>query len=170
MTDTKAKTVTLGKIGTTFGVHGWLKIHTFTEFGPAILDYLPWLTQKANGSIEPLPVQDSKLHGDNVLIKIKDINTPEAAKHFTNQLILIPREQLPELAQHDYYWSDLVGLTVINQTGLVLGKVIYLMETGANDVLIVKGEKEHAIPYLPTSVVKSVDLEKQEIHVDWEPL
>lgn len=170
MTNTEAKTITIGKIGTTFGVHGWLKVHTFTELGPTILDYLPWLTQKANGAIEPLPIDDTQIKGQMILIKIKGFDNPETAKQLTNQLILIPRNQLPKLPIDQYYWSDLVGLTVINQEGFVFGKVSYLMETGANDVLVVKGEQDHAIPYLPERVIKQIDLEKKEILVDWEPL
>lgn len=168
MANTEAKTITIGKIGTTFGVHGWLKVHTYTEFGPSILEYQPWLIQRPNGSTEPLLIEDAKFHGDHLLIKIQGIHTPEAAKLLTNQLILIHRNQLPTLSADDYYWSDLIGLTVIDQHGVTLGKVTHLIETGANDVLVVKGEKEHAIPYLPGRVVKSVDLEKQEIRVDWE--
>jgi 16S rRNA processing protein RimM len=170
MTDTKAKTITVGKVGSSFGVHGWLKIHTYTEFGPTILEYQPWLIQRPNGQIEPLALEDSKRHGDNILIKVKGIDSPEAAKLLTNQLILIYRDQLPILDENDYYWSDLIGLTVINQAGITLGKVIYLMETGANDVLVVKGEREHAIPYLPGNTIKHIDLNKKEMQVDWEPL
>lgn len=168
MANTEAKTITIGKIGSTFGVHGWLKLHTYTEFGPTILEYQPWLIQKPNGSTEILALEDAKFHGDQVLIKVQGINTPEAAKLLTNQLLLIQRSQLPTLSPNDYYWSDLIGLTVIDQNNQTLGKVTHLIETGANDVLVVKGEKEHAIPYLPGSVIKSVDLEKQEIRVDWE--
>lgn len=170
MTNTKAKTITVGKVGSSFGVHGWLKIHTYTEFGPTILEYQPWLIQRPNGQVEPLAQEDSKRHGDNILIKVKGINSPEAAKLLTNQLILIHRDQLPTLDENEYYWSDLIGLTVINHDGTVLGKVITLMETGANDVLVVKGDREHAIPYLPGKTVKHIDLEKQEMQVDWEPL
>ena len=70
----------------------------------------------------------------------------------------------------EFYWSDLVGLTVINAKGEKLGKVAYLIETGSNDVISCKRHKEHAIPYLPGRVILNVDLDKQEILVDWEPI
>ncbi len=169
MTNTKADAnVIIGKIGTSFGVHGWLKVHTYTEFGPGILEYQPWFIQRPNGKTELLDIEDSKCQGEQVLIKVKNFDSPEAARLLTNLLIVVPREQLAVLEKNEYYWSDLIGLTVIDQAGVTLGKVTHLMETGSNDVLVIKGDKEYAIPYLFGSVVLSVDLEKKEIHVNWE--
>ena len=83
-------------------------------------------------------------------------------------MIAITRAQLPALPKNEYYWSDLEGLTVINQAGVVLGKVIYLIATGSNDVLVIKGDKELAIPYLQDEVITQVDLENGVIHVNWD--
>ncbi len=82
----------------------------------------------------------------------------------------ILRSQLPTLKEDEYYWSDLIGLTVINKEGVELGIVNYLIETGSNDVLVIKSSdgKEHAIPYLPKRVILNIDLEKRLIEVDWE--
>jgi 16S rRNA processing protein RimM len=117
-----------------------------------------------------MDIEDGRLHGKDVIIKLAGINTPEEARLLTGKLIAITRSQLPALDQNEYYWSDLIGLTVVNKDGTVYGKVAYLIETGSNDVLVVKGDKEHAIPYLYGSVVLNVDLEKQQILVDWELL
>jgi 16S rRNA processing protein RimM len=160
--------ITVGKIGSTYGVHGWLRVNSYTEFGPSILDYRPWLCNLNNiGEWEPIDLEEGRPHGKIVLVKFAGMDSPEKARLLTGKMIAIPRSQLPELKQNEFYWSDLKDLTVINKTGQVLGKVIYLMETGANDVLVVKGEKEVAIPYLP-NVILQVDLQKKEIHVDWE--
>jgi 16S rRNA processing protein RimM len=160
--------ITVGKVGSTYGVQGWLKIHTYTEFGASILDYKPWYLNSGENQWDVLEVEDGRIHGKGIIAKLKGFNTPEEARLLTGKTIAITRAQLPKLKKEEYYWSDLEGLTVINSNGNILGKVIYLIATGSNDVLVVKGEKEHAIPYLPGDVVISIDLNKREIHVDWE--
>jgi 16S rRNA processing protein RimM len=160
--------ITVGKIGSPYGVKGWLNIRTYTEFGASILEYHPWYSSSENHDWKVIDVESSRIHGNGVIAKIADINTPEEARLLTGKMIAITRSQLPLLKKNEFYWSDLEGLTVINKNGDVLGKVIYLIATGSNDVLVVKGDKEHAIPYLLGNVVLSVDLDKQEIHVDWD--
>lgn len=162
--------VTVAKIGSTYGVHGWLKIFTYTEFGASILDYTPWYLSKGSDAWEIIEIEARKLHGRLVIAKFAGFNSPETARVLTGKTIAVSRSQLPELKKDEYYWSDLVGLTVINKTGDVLGKVIYLMETGSNDVLVVKGKQEFAIPFFSGEVILEVDLKKREIHVDWELL
>lgn len=162
--------VIIGKFASTFGIHGWIKVKAYTEFGANILDYHPWYVQREQNTWTPIEVESSRIQGDAVMVKIANIDSPEQARLLTNSTIAIIRSQLPELEENEYYWSDLIGLTVIDQHGKTLGKVAFIMETGSNDVLVVKGEKEHAIPYLMGKVITSIDLDKQEIHVDWELL
>lgn len=170
MTNSSSKYIILGKIGAAYGIHGWLKIRTYTEYGENILNYQPWYLGSGEDQWQEITVEDSKPHGGGIIVKFPGINSPEEARLFTGKTIAIQREQLPELTKGEYYWSDLEGLTVINQRGETLGKVIYLIETGSNDVLVVKGVKEIAIPYLPGKVVLQVDLKMKEIHVDWEEI
>jgi 16S rRNA processing protein RimM len=160
--------IMIGKIGSTFGVRGWLKIFSYTESSVNIFTYHPWLIENNQGEWNPIEVEDTQTQGDRLLVKFANINNPEDARLLTGKFIAIPRDQLPVLKKNEFYWSDLVGLTVINKQGDVLGKVIYLMETGSNDVLVIKNDKEHAIPFIMDSVILNIDLEKQEIHVDWE--
>lgn len=169
MKDANTSYVTIGKIGSTYGVHGWLKIHAYTEFGASILEYTPWYLSDDNKQ-RIVELEDGRIHGNGVIAKITGIDTPEQARLLTGKMIVIPRDQLPPLKKDEYYWSDLVGLTVVNKDGRVYGKVIYLIATGSNDVLVVKDKKEHAIPFLIGSVILKVDLQKQEILVDWEPI
>jgi 16S rRNA processing protein RimM len=168
MKKTETAYITVGKIGSTFGVQGWLKVQTFTEFGTNILDYKPWYLTDDEKEYQATIIEDGLTQGGQIIVKFTGYNTPEDARVLTNKLISVTREQLPPLQKNEYYWSDLNGLTVINKKGEILGKVIYLMQTGANDVLVIQGTKEHAIPYLPGDVITCVDLAKQEIHVDWE--
>lgn len=162
--------IIVGKVGATFGVQGWLKIQSFTEQPASILDYAPWQLSSDQKHWNPVSFDESALQHNTVLVRFEGIHTPEAARLFTGKLIGVPREKLPALPKNEYYWSDLKGLTVIDQHGHTLGQVVSLMETGSNDVLVVKGDKEIAIPYLPQKVILSVDLIKREIHVDWEPI
>ncbi len=162
--------IKIGKIGSSFGIHGWVKITAYTESGSDILNYSPWFLSKNGYDWKTIEVEEGKPHSKGIIAKLTGIDSPEEASLLTGMLIGIKRSDLPELKQGDYYWSDLIGLTVINKDGTILGNVSYLIETGANDVLVVKGTKEHAIPYLPDTVILSVDLQKQEIHVDWELL
>jgi len=159
--------VIVGKIGATYGIKGWLKIVSFTETIPNILDYDPWYLEE-NQVWKPIEISDAREHGKGVVAKIAGLDTPEQARLFTGKAIAIKRTQLPTLKKNEYYWSDLEGLTVINQTGEVLGRIIYLIATGSNDVLVVKGDKEHAIPYILDEVVTSVDLSKRVMHVNWD--
>lgn len=159
--------IIVGKIGSTYGIQGWVKIRAYTEYGPAILDYSPWHIRDNQNWIL-VNVEAGRVNGNNIIVKLSGFNTPEAARSLTGAAIGVTRSQLPQLKENEYYWSDLIGLTVINKSGSMLGKVIYLMATGSNDVLVVKGEKEFAIPYLLDSVIQGIDLDNQEIHVDWE--
>jgi len=162
--------IIIGKIGSTYGVHGWLKIRTYTEFGSNILDYSPWYLTVGNDEAKPYEIEEGRVHGNGIIAKFAGINSPEEGRLLTGATIAVERAQLPPLKNNEYYWSDLIGLTVINKKGEQLGEVIYLMATGSNDVLVVKGEKEFAIPYLFGKVILNVDLKKHEIHVDWELL
>lgn len=164
------KYIVVGKIGASFGVSGWVKIHTYTEFDANILQYSPWFLNEPDQPEKTIDIEDGRTHGNGIIVKFKDFNSPEAVRLLTGKLVRIKRSQLPDLKPEEYYWSDLEGLTVINQDGETLGKIIYLIETGANDVIIVKGDSELAIPYLPGVVVLKVDLKKHEMHVNWEPL
>ena len=168
--NTKAEYIIIGKFGATYGVRGWIKVYPYTEYDRNILTYSPWYLASNDTSTQKdvVMVEDGRPHGKFIIAKLKDVNTPEAARCYTGKAIQILRSQLPKLKANEYYWADLEGLTVINTQGKILGQVIYLIATGANDVLVVKGAKEEAIPYLPGKVIIAVDLNKQEILVDWE--
>lgn len=160
--------IIVGKIGSTYGIQGWLKIQSFTEYVPSILDFSPWLLQMPNKTWEQVEVEASRTHAKGLVVKLVGINTPETAKTLAGLPIAIKRSQLPTLKPGEFYWSDLEGLNVINQNGQILGTVSYIMTTGANDVLVIKNQKEYGIPYLPGKVIKHIDLNERAIYVDWE--
>lgn len=159
----------LGQLGAPFGVRGWLKVQSFTEPRQALLDYSPWYLLR-QGHWELAEVEESRPHGQGMVVKLKGCDTPEEGRCLTLTSIGIMREQLPALESGEYYWSELIGLDVVNEQGVSLGKLDYLIETGANDVIAVKDdqEQEHLLPFVMEHVVKKVDLAKRTMVVDWD--
>jgi len=159
----------VGKMGSTYGVQGWLKILSYTEKVNNILGFDPWYIEDGV-NWKAVHIEESREHGKGIIVKFAGLNNPETARLWSGKKIAILRSQLPALPKNEYYWSDLKNLTVIDQHGKTLGKIIYLIETGSNDVLVVKGDKEYAIPYLPGRVVKDINLDDGVMHVDWEAI
>ena len=159
--------IIIGRLGATYGVRGWLKVNSFTEPFENILQYKDW-QYKFKGQWQPLPIKGVKPHGKLIIAQVEGYNDKEHAAALTGCEIGINREQLPETQEGEYYWSDLEGLTVVNTQGITLGTVINMMNNSANDLMVVKGEKEHLIPYITGHFVLNVDLEKKEILVNWD--
>lgn len=161
--------VVLGRIGAPFGVKGWVHLQAFTEPAENIMHYQSWYL-KLNQGWKKIDVVEIKPHGKHFVALLESVSNPEQAKQYTNAEIGVEREELPELAENEHYWADLIGLEVINEEGIKLGLVKHLFETGANDVLVVEGDKkEHLIPFVPEQYILSIDYEKREIQVHWDP-
>jgi len=164
-----SKPVIIGRFGKTHGLKGWLRVQSFTEPKANITDYFPWQIAKQN-VWQSVNIDEHRWQGDNLLVHIEGIDTPELAQtQYTGKQIAVSREKLPSLKENEFYWADLEGLKVITEEGQELGFVDYLFTSGANDVLVVKGDKERFIPYLRDDVIKQVDLAKGHIRVDWDP-
>ncbi|MCE1727172.1 ribosome maturation factor RimM, partial [Enterobacter hormaechei] len=117
-----------------------------------------------------------KHHNQDIIVKIKDIDDRDAANLLTNCEVMVDSGLLPDLEEGDYYWKDLIGCQVINTTGYNLGTIHDMMETGSNDVMVIKanlkdafGIKERLVPFLDGQVIKKVDLATKTIEVDWDP-
>ncbi len=159
--------VVLGRIAGVFGVKGWVKVFSHTEPREAILEYRDWLLKRGD-SWQAVTVEDGKRHGKSVIAKLAEVEDREAAAELCDVEIAVPREDLPQTKAGEYYWADLEGLQVVHRDGRSLGKVSYVMATGANDVLVVDGEGESLIPFVMGEVILDVDLAKGQINVDWE--
>jgi len=160
------KVVPLGHISGVHGVKGWVKIHSLTEPREAIFEYQPWLLGE---SLEEVFISQGKKHGNRLIAQFENINDREAAEELVRQPIAACRDQFPEAEDGKYYWMDLVGLAVKLEDGTALGTVDNLLATGANDVLVVKGDRECLVPFVQGQYVKKVDLENGVITVDWDP-
>lgn len=131
--------------------------------------YATWYLGGADGW-EERTLEQGRRHGKTLVAKLSGCDDREAAIDLMDRIIAVRRSQLPAVSgQDEFYWTDLEGLSVIDRDGNSLGNVNYLFETGSNDVLVVQGEEEHLIPYIPEQVVLEVDLAKGLIVVDWDP-
>jgi 16S rRNA processing protein RimM len=164
----------IGQITSVYGIKGWLKVFSHTEPMDGILSYKPWII-KHNGQWVPVNVEVSRKHGKGLVAKLENVNDRDIARLYCGADIAIERSSLPDLEVGEYYWSQLEQLTVYTLSDQVLGKVSHLIETGSNDVLVVKGDaqsidqRERMIPYLPDQVVKEINLDTGSIRVDWDP-
>lgn len=142
---------------------------SFTEPRENILRYSPWLLRK-NSQVSEIRVIGGQRHGNNVVAELEGINDRDVAAALMGSEILIRKQQLPKPKAGEYYWADLVGLSVYTESGVDLGKVDNLIETGANDVLVVvDGETERLIPFLQKQTVLNIDLDGGKMIVDWDP-
>jgi 16S rRNA processing protein RimM len=159
--------ILVGKVGAPVGLDGCVKITSFTESAEDIFDYCPWHVKK-NGQWTAVTLEISAVQGKYLVARIVGCDNRDNAQQWTNSEIAITRSQLPELPAGQYYWSDLEGLTVKTMSGLTLGIVEEVMETGAHPVLVIQGEQRHLVPYVPEKVVKEVNLASNNVIVDWD--
>jgi len=149
------------------GVKGWVKVFSYTEPRENILHYRPWYLRQG-GEWRPRACVAGNRHGKGVIARLDGCEDREQARLLMNTEIGVGREQLPATEPDEYYWNDLLGLEVVNLQDERLGRVDQLIETGANDVLVVNGERERLIPFVQRQVVMNVDLEAGVIRVDWD--
>jgi 16S rRNA processing protein RimM len=158
----------VGKISGVFGIKGWVKVFSFTGYREDILQYSPWILKK-NATTKIVEVIAGQLQNQLVVAQIKGIDDRNVAETLIGWEIFVEKSQLPAAKENEYYWSDLIGLEVENTEGVVLGVIDNLLETGANDVIIVQGEeRQHAIPFLQPQIVLEVDLATRKMRVDWD--
>lgn len=161
--------INIGKISGVFGVKGWVKVYSLTDPRENILDYSPWIIKKGN-EVKEIKLVNGKRQGKSIVVCIDGVSDRDAAETYNNWEIFVSKEQFPETEEGEYYWADLIDLQVETEQGMSLGKVDHLIETGANDVLIVKSEgEERLIPFIQGQVIKRIDLESHVMIVDWDP-
>jgi 16S rRNA processing protein RimM len=160
--------IPVGKISGAFGVRGWVKVYSFTEPRGNILEYSPLFLSRQGEWIE-IEVSGGHLQGKGVVMGIANVTDRDQVQPLIGAELAIRKTQLEPAEEDEFYWADLVGLSVENLDGEVLGIVDHLLETGANDVLVVKADKqdERLIPFVMEDIVKLVDLDNKLIRVDW---
>lgn len=155
----------MGRVAAPFGVHGWVKIQPFTEEVDGLADFPSWWLGDGK-SWREVAVDACNAHGVTLLAKLEGCTGRDAAAALKGTQVAVPRDALPRTAKDEYYWSDLIGLAVVNLQGESLGKVSGLLETGANDVLVVQNGQERLIPFIAQYVIE-VDIAGGQVCVDW---
>ena len=157
----------MGRVASAHGIRGWIKVQPFTEYLDSLMDYPSWWIGQENGPWREVEVKQCEVHSKTLAALLPDCPDRTAAEKLKGLLVAVPRSSLPQQDDDEYYWSDLIGLAVVNEAGVALGTVANLLETGANDVLVVKGDSgEILIPFV-ASTIKQVDVQNKIIRVDW---
>ena len=154
----------LGEIVGVYGVRGWIRVVSETEPLENILRYSPWLVDGLARA-----VAEGRRHGKGLVARLVGCEDRDQAAELVGKTIAVTRDRLPAPRPDEFYWADLEGLAVETTNGVPLGHVSHLFATGANDVLVVKGERERLLPFVWGDVVKDVDFAGNVIRVDWDP-
>lgn len=167
MSKSQERRIRVGRISGLFGVKGWVKLYSYTEPRQALLEYDPLMLGE-NEDLRPARLAEARVHGKGLIACFEGIEDRDQAAALVGMELSVLRSQLPEMDPGEVYWVDLIGLAVVNVKGEMLGTVERMLETGANDVIVVTGERERLIPFVREQVVKQIDLAAGRIVVDWE--
>lgn len=166
--------IAIGKLGSAYGVRGWLRVHSHTDPIDNIANYKV-LHRKTKAGWQAVAVEGCKRHGKHMIAKLSGIDSPEEAKKHVNTELYIERDDLPTLDDsEEHYWSDLIGCQVTTSDGFELGTVSDMLDTGSNDVFIIEGfdregaSKRHLVPHTE-GIILSVDTAAKQIVADWDP-
>lgn len=156
----------MGRIVAPYGVRGWVKVDPDTEEVDGLLAYRKWWLAR-DGDWQQYEVVEGRAQGSILVAHVQGCDDRDQAMAMRGMQIAVPRSELPPPGSNEYYWCDLIGLDVVNVAGETLGQVKEVFATGANDVLVVHGERERLIPLID-SVLNEVDFAAARIRVDWE--
>ncbi len=159
--------IVVGRFGKAHGVKGAVTVQSFTDPAANILHYHPWYIKLKNGW-EEIKINSLEQRGKLILAWVDQINDRDQASTLTNKDIAVVESVLPKLPEGQYYWQQLIGLNVTNLKRVNLGKITEMMATGANDVMIVEGQRKYLIPFLMGRYIHSIDLQSGEMVVDWD--
>jgi len=167
----KDERILLGEVSGVFGVQGWIKVFSYTIPRVKITEYKNWHLKTSSGW-KLFKVLQGREQGKNIVAQLDGINDRNQAEALVGNKIAVQSDQLEVLPPGEFYWKDLIGLSVKTVNGENLGVIDWIFDTGSNNVIVVKGEKigepERLIPYIVDDVVVSVDLKKSLMMVDWD--
>jgi 16S rRNA processing protein RimM len=166
MTCNRTDYVVVGRISGLHGIQGWIKVFSYTRPRENVLQYSPWWI-RLDQKWQAVARIDGKIQGSGIIAQMEGYQDRTAARGLVGADIAVRRCQLPRLEHGELYWVDLIGLQVVSPQGGVLGTVSQVMETGANDVLIVHGQREYLIPFIQGVYILDIDRVKGCIEVDW---
>ncbi len=158
--------VVMGRITAPYGVKGWVKVYVQTAQLDSLLDYSTWWLRSGDGAWREVSVEAAKVHSGTLVAQLAGVADRDAAISLKGHEVAVLREQLPAPEASEFYWADLIGLKVVNVQGHEFGHVARILQTGANDVLVVAGEPETLIPFI-SGAIEKVDIAAGLISVDW---
>lgn len=176
MLDQSAERIFLGHVTGVSGLKGLVKVHSDTNPRENIIAFKQWWIEQG-GAWRQINVVNGRPQGKTIVAQIEGVSSPEQASLLIGAKIAVDRETLPQLSGGEYYWTDLVGMQVKTVDGVELGPVDRLFETGANDVVVIKDERDHEeksssevlVPWLVPDVITEVNMDSRVITVDWDP-
>ena len=161
-------TILVGKVTGVRGLKGQVRIASYTRPRSNILSYLPWTLVNDAHSFQTIP-ESGYIKGKSIIVSLKNVSAREPAEGLIGSEILVSKKSFPSLQEGTYYWDDLIGLSVFNLDGVLLGKIRDFMETGAHDIMCVDYENnQHLIPFVMHTFIVSVNLVAQKVVVNWE--
>ena len=166
---TSDEMVIMGRVAAPFGIKGWLRVTPYTHSPEDLLAYSELWLRVPGGEWRKCAISEAKVQSRSMLMALKGVTDRTDAEVYCRMEVAVPRSHLPPLGQDEYYWRDLLGMAVFTTDGVDLGKVEQIVETGANDVLVVRGERDRWIPFLLDHYVVSINLSDRKITVDWDP-
>jgi 16S rRNA processing protein RimM len=164
--------IVLGRVSAPYGIQGWVKVHVFGSDPLALTGLQQWWLgddPDSSESWQAAAVRDSREQGGTLLALLEGVADRTAALGLKGKYIGAPREVLPPPAQDEFYWGDLVGLAVFNESGEKLGEVSGLIESATHDVLVVRDDQrgvERLMPFV-AAVIRRVDMVGRTIRVAW---
>lgn len=165
---TSSDIVVLGRLADPYGIQGWLWLYPFGDDPLSWAEMPVWWIAREGEPWRECKLKSLKAHSNGVVVLLDGVADRTTAESMKGILVGAPREALPTTEKNEFYWTDLVGLAVINTADERLGKVVGLIETGANAVLRVLGEDnvERLLPFV-SAVVLAVEKEAGQIRVEW---
>jgi 16S rRNA processing protein RimM len=166
--------VVLGKIVSVHGIRGSVKVYSDTDPLDNVLDYPEWILRKGEQA-RTIKFLDGRVQGRILVVNLEGVTDRDQALDMVGYEVCVVQDALPDLDVGEYYWHQLEGLQVVTVQGELLGRIDHLLETGSNDVMVVKpcdgslDRRERLLPYLPDLYVKSIDLQSCVMRVDWDP-
>ena len=160
--------ILLGRIHGAFGVRGEVKVESFTAPKAQLFRYQPWILRDAQGREREVDGARGRETAKGVVATLPGVEDRDAAEALCGSELWVPRSALPPPKDGEYYWVDLEGLRVRNLQGVDFGTVSHLFSTGANDVLVARGERERMIPFVVPDFIAAIDFDAGVVTVDWD--
>ncbi|GAA2915903.1 ribosome maturation factor RimM [Enterococcus pseudoavium] len=158
----------VGKIVNTHGIRGEVRVISTTDFAEERYQVGEQLFLfRDNQEMLPLTITSYRRHKNFDLLSFEGYPNINDVEAFRDGILKISEKQLGDLAEHEYYYHEIIGLTVVDEQKQEIGKITEILSPGANDVWVVKrkGQKDALIPYIE-SVVKDIDLTEGIVQVE----